>query len=482
MRRYGRSVRGLAMTLAAMLGATAAVASDQASDPEAPPPRTMRLDYFHTGNVDLEVFAVDELVLEPLPWPGHPQRAIDTTGRGDYFFELIDERSGEIRFSRGFSSIYPEWEEMAEARDRVRTFHESLRFPRPDGPARVRVSRRDEANRFVPVWETGIDPDDMLVNRAPPPARAPLLTIQERGHPADKVDLLILGDGYTPAEMGKFRADAGRMVEALFSVSPFSERRDDFNVWAMAPVAARSGVSRPSSGLQRHTQLRTRYDAFRSERYVLTFDNRALRDIAAHAPYEFVQILVNNETYGGGGVYGMYATAAADSAWADYLFVHEFGHHFAALADEYFTSPVVYQARNPEVEPWEPNVTALLGGSAPKWAALIQGSTPVPTPWPKDRFEDYARDYQARRQAIREEGRPESEMNSLFEEAQAYFDQLLGQAPYADAVGAFEGAYYEARGYYRPSMNCLMFTRHPVFCAVCAAAVRETIDLYAGPP
>jgi hypothetical protein len=241
-------------------------------------------------------------------------------------------------------------------------------------------------------------------------------------------------------------------------------------------------VSRPSSGIQRHTDLRTRYDAFRSERYVLTFDNRALRDIAAHAPYEFVQILVNNETYGGGGVYGMYATAAADSAWSDYLFVHEFGHHFAALADEYFTSPVVYQARNPEVEPWEPNVTALLGGSAPKWAALIQGNTPVPTPWPKDSFEDYARDYQARRQAIREEGRPESEMNTLFAEAQAYFDRLLGQAPYADAVGAFEGAYYEARGYYRPSMNCLMFTRHPVFCAVCAVAVRETIDLYAGPP
>lgn len=482
MTRFRMPVRVLVVVLAASTGIADAAAPEQADGVGDTPPRTMRLDYFHTGNVDLEVFAVDELVVEPLPWPGSGQRAVDTTGRGDYFFELYDEATDELLFSRGFSSIYPEWEEMAEARDRIRTFHESLRFPEPAAPARVRVSRRDASNRFVPVWEIGIDPADMLVNRAPPPARAPLLTLQERGRPADKVDLLILGDGYTPAEMPKFEADARRMAEALFSVSPFRERRDDFNVWAMAPAAPRSGVSRPSSGIRRHTDLRTRYDAFRSERYVLTFDNRALRDIAAHAPYEFIEILVNNETYGGGGIYGMYATAAADSAWADYLFVHEFGHHFAALADEYFTSPVAYQPKTPDVEPWEPNVTALLEGRPPKWADLIQGDTPVPTPWPKAEFEAYARDYQARRRKIRDEGRPEAEMNTLFAEAQAWFDRLLGQAPHAGAIGAFEGAYYESRGYYRPAMNCLMFTRHPAFCPVCSAAVSETIDLYAGAP
>lgn len=465
----------LLLILAAAAGADTQTAS------ETPPPLTMRLDYFHTGNVELEVFAFDELVVEPLPWPGHPDRALDTTGRGDYFFELVDDASGDLLYSRGFSSIYPEWEEMAAAEERFSTFHESLRFPQPEGPARVRVLRRDGQNQFVPAWEIRIDPADILVKRAPSPARAPLLTIQERGRPADKVDLLILGDGYTPAEMAKFEADARRMSAALFAVSPFRERQDDFNVWAMAPASARSGVARPSSGLQRHSELGTRYDAFRSERYVLTFDNRALREIASHAPYEFIQILVNNETYGGGGIYGMYATAAVDSVWADYLFVHEFGHHFAALADEYFTSPVAYQPKEPDVEPWEPNVTALLEGTPPKWAALISGSTPVPTPWPKPAFEDYARDYQTRRQQIRDAGRPESEMNVLFAEAQAFFDQLLSDAPNSDAVGAFEGAYYEAEGYYRPAMNCLMFTRYPVFCPVCSQAVGETIDLYAGP-
>ncbi|MGB5210783.1 MAG: M64 family metallopeptidase [Gammaproteobacteria bacterium] len=449
------------------------------------PTRTMRLDYFHTGNANQEIFAVDKVAIEPLPWPGHPDRAIDTLGLGDYFFEVVDPDSGVVLYSRGFSGIYPEWEEMAEATTEFRTFHESLRFPEPATPVLIRVFRRDAGNRFMNAWETVVDPADIAVDRAPPPAQAPLIVLQQTGAPADKVDLLILGDGYTPAEMGKFEDDARRMMEALFSVSPFRERRDDFNVWAMAPAAARSGVSRPSSGVQRYTVLGTRYDAFGSERYVLTFDNRALREIAAHAPYEFMEILVNNQTYGGGGVHGMYATAAVDSAWADYLFVHEFGHHFAALADEYFTSPVAYQAKSPDVEPWEPNVTALLDADAPKWRSLMPAATstatPIPTPWPKKAFETYARDFQTRRQQIRAEGRPEAEMNALFEEAQAYFDQLLGDAAYRDQLGAFEGAYYEAEGYYRPAMNCLMFTRHPVFCPVCSGTVSDTIDLYAGP-
>ena len=460
------------------------VCSGENQQMQVPPVQTMRLDYFHTGNADHEIFSVDKVVIEPLPWPGHPDRAIDTLDFGDYFFEVMDQASGEVLYSRGFSGIYPEWEEMAESAKEFRTFHESLRFPAPLEPVHLRVFRRDAMNRFVPVWDTSIDPADTSIDRAPPPARAPLIVLQEQGDPADKVDLLILGDGYTPAEMGKFESDARRMMEALFSVAPFRERRSDFNVWAMAPAAARSGVSRPSSGLQRYTVLGTSYDAFDSERYVLTFDNRALREIAAHAPYEFIEILVNNDTYGGGGVYGSYATAAVDSAWADYLFVHEFGHHFAGLADEYFTSPVAYQSKSPEVEPWEPNVTALLDEDGPKWRPLMRASTlastPIPTPWPKAAFEAYARDYQARRQRIRDQGLPESKMNALFAEAQAYFDELLSEAEYREQLGAFEGAYYESEGYYRPAMNCLMFTRHPVFCPVCAEAVTETIDLYAG--
>ena len=237
-------------------------------------------------------------------------------------------------------------------------------------------------------------------------------------------------------------------------------------------------MARPSSGLHRWTPLGTRYDAFRSERYVLTFDNPAFRTIASFAPYDFVEILVNNETYGGGGIFGLYSTAAAGSEWAPYLFVHEFGHHFAGLADEYYTSPVAYEPVAQTVEPWEPNATALLDPQALKWRRWVKSGTPLPTPWPKQTYEEFARDYQARRAALRERNAPEAQMNELFAEFQTFATGLFAEAGHNDEIGAFEGANYEATGFYRPAMNCLMFTRHDRFCPVCQAGIETIIDLY----
>ena len=175
----------------------------------------------------------------------------------------------------------------------------------------------------------------------------------------------------------------------------------------MAPPAAESGVSRPSTGIYRDSPIGATYDAFGSERYVLTFDNRSLRRTAQFAPYEFIEVLVNNRTYGGGGIFNLYSTVAADNAFASYVFVHEFGHHFAALADEYYTSPVAYTpAAADRVEPWEPNVTALLDVSALKWRHLVSpfaGTTPIPTPWKKEEFEAYSREIQTRRAQLRKD-------------------------------------------------------------------------------
>lgn len=441
-------------------------------------PSTLRLDYFHTGHDGQEVFAVDEVVVEPLPWPGNPDRQRDDTKLGDYFFEVIDVETDELWYSRGYSSIYAEWVVTEEASTAAGTFHESLRFPQPDGPVDVFVYKRNQANEFERVWEVRIDPADMLVNRAPPPAPAEIISIQDNGDPAHKVDLLILGDGYTADEQDKFVEDARRLSEVLFDFSPYKERRDDFNVWAMMPPSPQSGVSRPSSGLVRYSPLGTRYDAFRSERYVLTYDNKAFRTIASFAPYDAVEILVNNETYGGGGIFGMYSTAASGSQWAPYLFVHEFGHHFAALADEYYTSPVAYGPSDQAVEPWEKNVTALLDRDNLKWKQLQTKMTPLPTPWPKKEYDEYSLAYQEKRAGLRKENRPEAEMDALFIEAKAYVDELFSDASERDAVGAFEGAYYEATGYYRPALNCTMFTRHDKFCPVCTEAISEVIDLY----
>jgi hypothetical protein len=444
-------------------------------------PRTMRVDYFHTGGRGVEIFALDRVSVEPLPWPGHPARTVDSGEPGVYRYEVRDT-AGRLLHARGFASIFGEWVTTAEAGTSHRTFHESLRFPEPAGPVDVTVLRRGPDGAFASAWQVRVDPVDPFVVRAPPPRQA-LLAVETHGPPADKVDLLLVGDGYTSAECGsKFGSDAGRMADALFRHEPFATRRTDFNVWGLCPPSAESGVARPSTGKQRRTPVGATYDAFGSERYVLTFDNRGLRDVAAWAPYEFITILVNSETYGGGGIHGTFATVAVDNDWADYLFAHEFGHHFAGLADEYYTSPVAYQPVQHVVEPWEANVTALLEGQPLKWGDLVARDTPVPTPWPKQAFEERQREFQARRKQIRAEARPESEMNALFREEQAYTTRLFRRQRDADAVGAFRGANYDAQSYYRSQLDCVMFTRNEVpFCRVCRRALDQVIDLYAGP-
>ncbi len=439
---------------------------------------TMRLDYYHTGDLAREMFSVDRVVIEPLPWPGDPAKGIDETNLGVYLFEVRDQASGRLLYSRGFNSIFGEWVTTDEARNTNRTFSESLRFPAPDAPVKIVLKERKEG-KFHEVWTTSINPTDKFIDTSRPPSPGLLLTLQKNGEPATKVDLLIMGDGYTAAEQPKFEQDAHRFIEILFSRPPFREHRQDFNVWGLCPPAAESGVSRPSSGIHRRSPLGTSYDTFDTERYVLTPENRTLRDFASYAPYEFIEILMNSKTYGGGGIFNLYATVAADSEWAPYVFVHEFGHHFAGLADEYFTSDVAYLSPARKIEPWEPNATALLDPTNLKWRDLVPAGTPLPTPWCKQDFEAMERQIQAQRKELRAQNRPESEMDNLFKEERAKEDRLLAQDKYSDRVGAFEGANYEAHGYYRPQENCIMFTRHDAFCAVCRRAIERIIGMYA---
>lgn len=448
-------------------------------------PQTMRLDYYHTGDASSEVFSVDRVVMEPLPWAGDMSQAIDNSNLGKYIFEIRDAKTKQLLYSRGFASIYGEWETTDEAKSIKRTFQESLRFPAPTAPVIVLLKKRDARNVFRDIWTTTIDPNDQFVDRAKPMPPAPLITIQKTGEPETRVDFLILGDGYTAAEAKKFEADARRLTATLFATSPFKENRKSFNVWALAPPAAESGVSRPSTGIYRDSPIGATYDAFGSERYVLTFDNRSLRRAAQFAPYEFIEVLVNNRTYGGGGIFNLYSTVAADNAFSNYVFVHEFGHHFAALADEYYTSPVAYTAAaSDRVEPWEPNVTALLDVSMLKWrhlASPFANVTPIPTPWKKEEFEAYSREIQKRRAQLRKDRRPEEEMEALFKEELAHEKKMFAAEKHFGQVGAFEGANYEAKGYFRPEIDCIMFTRTDTFCRVCKEAIARVIKMYSRP-
>ncbi len=442
--------------------------------------RTLRVDYVHAGDAREEIFALDGVALDG-PWAG-PQRGpkwIDDSNLGKYLFEVIDPRRNRVLYSRGFASIFGEWETTGEAQESRRAFHESLRFPEPDAPVQVLLKKRDRHNLFREVWSLRVDPRAPEVDRTSPASAPQPFPVMHNGAPRDKVDLLLLGDGYTAAEMGKWQRDARRLAETLFAVSPFKERRSDFNVWALDTPAEESGAARPSDGVYRRSPLRAAFDAFGSERYVLSFDNRRLREAAAAASYEFIEIVVNDRKYGGGGIHNLYATVSADNAFTPYVFVHEFGHHFAGLADEYYTSEVAYEAGAERVEPWEPNATA--DPRAAKWSDLIAQGTPLPTPWPKQEFEAGQKDVQARRRALRAAHAPEERLEALFREELERSTGLLGSHPQARVVGAFEGALYEAKGYYRPQSDCLMFTRDEVgFCAVCRRAIERVIDLYAG--
>jgi len=445
-------------------------------------PGTLRVDYFHTGNSGTEMFSLDQVVIEPLPWTGNMSQPLDMTLRGKYMFEIVDPDSGDVAWSRSFSSIYGEWETTGEAHRINRTFHESLRFPLQENEFEIILKKRGPANEFGEIWRTTIDPNDYLVHQERAMHADQVVAIHESGDPAQKVDLLLLGDGYTAEEHDVFIDKARELVDVLFATSPFRERMDEFNVWALAPASAESGVSRPSTNTYRDSPIGATYDAFRSERYVLTFENKKMRRVASSTPYDFIEILTNTETYGGGGIYGLFSTAAAHGEWAPYLFVHEFGHHFAGLADEYYTSSVAYESPAEIIEPYEPNVTALLNSEDLKWKHLVAPSTPLPTPWPKANFEEHSLSVQERRRKMRADDVPEAEMNELFRYTKNYADNLFSTSEYRNAVGAFEGANYESQGYYRSEQNCLMFTRYEQFCLVCRAAINKVIDEYTQTP
>lgn len=439
--------------------------------------KTMRVDYFHTGGKGQEIVALDRVVSDG-PWAGSRTGLLDTTNLGKYYFEVIERSTNQVIYSRGFASIFGEWETTGDAATQHATFHESLRFPWPKVPVQVVLKKRDSANAFQQIWSTLVDPASRFVNPADARASGRVFPIFENGPAARKVDLLLIAEGYTEAELPKFQSDVKRLVARLFQTEPFKSRQRDFNVRALHIPAAKSGVHRPRTRDDRRTAVSAEYNIFDSERYVLTYDNRALRDAASAAPYEFIEILVNEKQYGGGGIFNDQATTSVDSAFSEYVFVHEFGHHFAALADEYYTSDVSYETGGAEhPEPWEPNVTA--NGARPKWIELADPGVPLPTPWKKEEYEAHSRDYQAERRKIRDANEPETVMDALFRRELIWSTNFLSSEKHAGKVGAFEGAAYEARGLYRPQADCIMFTRDEVgFCRVCTRAINRIIDLY----
>jgi len=438
---------------------------------------TMRVDYFHTGTASEEHFSLDR-VLNDGAWPGSRIVLLDELNRGLYFYKITDTLTNTLLYSRGFASVFGEWQSIGDPA--WGTFHESVRFPWPKLPVRLTIEKRDAKNNFTKVWSIVIDPKARIVNPAVLQSNYKSFAYIENGKADNHVDIVILGDGYSAAEMDKFHKDVATLTDELFTVEPFKSRKADFNVRAVETPSATSGVNKPHPGVFSRTPLSMSYGAFDSERYALSYDNRTIRDVAASVPYDYMFILINERTYGGGGIFNLYSTVAADNKFSRYIFVHEFGHSFAALADEYYTSDVSYQTPEVTVEPWEPNVTALFDPANLKWKELVKPDTPIPTPWGKTEFDNFSYGIQNERRALRAANVPETEMEALFEREKNTSLEMFSKNKYKDATGAFEGGNYMQFGIYRSALDCIMFTRNKQeFCPACTKAISEVIDMYA---
>ncbi len=446
-------------------------------------PATMRMDYYRITTKNRQLLTLDAVYRENV-WAGSRKKLIDTVQYGDDFVTVHDRSSGRMIYSRGFSTLSGEWQTTEEALSTWRTFHESVRFPFPKKEIIVTLYKRDslvgkgKPRAFRKIQEFIIDPrDSVRIRRDIPPTQYSVLDLHIAGPVEKAVDLLIVGDGYSQQDIEKFRADAKHFMEKLFATYPLIKYKNKFNVRALEVVSAESGIDKPDLGIWKNNALGTQYNTFGSARYILTEDNKTLRNIIASVPYDVVTILVNDNRYGGGGIYNLYTTCFTipvkeGQEWEmDYVYVHEFGHCFAGLGDEYYSSQISYiDFYPPDVEPWEPNLTRSTRRGEIKWSRLIDVSMPLPTPWQKALYDSLetergkldrlSPDYYSRRE-------------SLLVQTKA----ILNHATWKGRVGLFEGAGYLSKGMYRPALDCKMFSLNPVdFDPVCSAAIELMIE------
>ena len=456
--------------------------------------KTLRVDYYHTGSAASETFALDQ-AYDQGTWAGSRVHLLDPFDLGRYAVKVYDDATGTLIFSKGFDSYFGEYKTSdAGIKGLPRTYHESALLPYPKKPVRFTIEAKDRRNVAARVFSQVIDPAAMTVIRERLIPGVKVVEALKSGEPGRKVDVAIVAEGYTSAEEAKFEADLARFTGVFFKLEPYASHKDSFNITGVFKPSAESGSDEPSHGSFKSTALGTSFDALGSERYLLTEDNRSLRDIAAHVPYDALYIMVNHKRYGGGGIYNLYCTFTTDNQWYEYLFLHEFGHSFAGLADEYYTSDVAYNEFYPAgVEPAEPNITALLDPANVKWKALLTPGIAVPTPWEKAAFDEMDTAYQKVRREVNAKiarmkrerapaadiAKAEEESEKLSREAAEKVDAFLKSSKFWGQVGVFEGAGYAAKGLYRPQLDCLMFTKGTKpFCKACEAAVLKTIRYY----
>lgn len=456
--------------------------------------KTMRVDYFHIGDAKREFIALDQIYQQGI-WAGSQKNVIDNFNNGRYFIKVYDSQTNKLIFSKGFDSYFGEYKTTAKALNGImKAYHESALFPYPKNKVKFTLEVRNRENNLHPFFSKEIDPSSVDIIKEGLDKEVKVFEILKNGAPHEKLDIAFIAEGYTSEEVEKVKKDLKRFTEVFFAMEPYKSHRNSFNIYGVFKPSPESGCDEPRHGVFKKTSLSATFNSLGSERYLLTEDNKALRDVAAHVPYDALFIMINHKRYGGGGIYNFYCTFTVDNQWYKYLFLHEFGHSFAGLADEYYTSSVAYNEFYPRgIEPVEPNITALLDPDEIKWRNHLSPGIKVPTPWEKEKFDKMDMAYQKIRKEINDkiarlkrEGASQKSIDEIEQESERLsrdhalkIDAYLAKSKFAGRVGAFEGAGYSSEGLYRPMVDCLMFTKgDKPFCKVCEKAVVRMIKYY----
>ncbi|MBI9072389.1 MAG: peptidase M64 [Melioribacteraceae bacterium] len=456
---------------------------------------TMRIDYDHTGDNELEIISIDQIYKHGI-WAGSRKHLLDKFNNGRYYVNVFDLESNTLIYSKGFDSYFGEYKLSGDAaKGIVKTFHEVAVIPYPKNKIKFVVQRRNDKKVMEDFFETEIDPADVKIIREKVlDNEVQVFKSLENGDPHKKVDVVILGDGYTLEQAEKFKSDLERFTKIFFEQEPYKSQKNNFNVYGVFKPSEESGVDEPRADIYRNTSLNSTFNSMGSERYLLTEDLKSIHDIASHVPYDAIYIMCNSHRYGGGGIYNFYCTFTPDNQWHEYLFLHEFGHSFTGLADEYYTSSVAYNEFYPRgIEPVEPNITALLNKENVKWKDLLEKGIEVPTKWNKAEYDSTSLKWQKLRTELNNktsELKRERASKEKIKEAEDYYakmdlensektDKYLTKSKYFGKVGVFEGAGYSSEGLYRSMLDCIMFSKgKKPFCKVCEKAIVDVINHY----
>lgn len=457
--------------------------------------KALRLDLYQIGDAKDEIVTLHRIVQEPI-WPESRARLLDPFLFGHYALKIYEISTNELIFSRGFDTMLGEYRTTSPALAGVkRVFQRSMRLPLPKRPVLAVIESRDKKNILHPIFTETIDPSDYHIIRESAAAGDWVYEAKRTGDPRDKVDFVFLAEGYAAEDKDKFRADVDRFTAYLFTVEPYKTLEARFNVSGIFRPSPEGGMDEPRQGAFKHTVLDASFNAFDLDRYMLIETDHRMHEMAAQVPYDAIIVLVNSKRYGGGSISMDYCCTTVDNARSLEVFVHELGHSFAGLADEYYASEVSYNDFYPKgVEPREPNITALLDPANVKWKDLLSPGIGIPTEYGKDAVESLQAERQKLRKAQVEEiaaakakGAADAALKKIQAKTQAADKEIAAKieavrkryADLNDKVGIFEGAGYSAKGLYRPQVYCIMISSPKgEFCAVCRRAIARMIDFY----